>query len=147
MLRIPSIALFAALLVSSAALASAMEDRPYTEGPVTDITFIKVKPGMFDAYMKWIATERKQLLDEEIKAGIITGSKVYTCEAHNPSEADIVLAVTFANMAALDGLDAKESAIAEKIFGSRKKSNDAEIDRGKMRKILGTQLVREMILK
>jgi hypothetical protein len=124
-----------------------MEDRPYTEGPVTDITFIKVKPGMFDAYMKWIATERKQLLDEEKKAGIIIDAKVYVSEARSPSDADIVLAVTFANMAALDGLDAREDAVVEKVFGSEKKSNEAAVDRGKMREVLGSQIIRELVIK
>jgi hypothetical protein len=147
MIKALSPVLFGALVVLSAASASAMEDRPYTEGPVTELSFIKIKPGMFDAYMKWVATERKQLLDEEKKAGIIIDSKIYVSQARTPADADLVLAVTFQNMAALDGLDAREDAIMEKVFGSEQKSNAAAIDREKMREVLGTQLVRELVLK
>jgi hypothetical protein len=137
----------AVALVLPAALATAKESRPYTEGPVTQVSYVQVKPGMFDAYMKWIMTERKQLIDAEIKAGIITESKVYTAEAHNLNEADIILTETFPNMAALDGLTDRTDAIVETVFGSMQKSNDAVIDREKMRTVLGTQLIREMLPK
>ena len=147
MIKTASSVLLAALLVFSATRSSAMTDRPYTEGPVTVLSFIKIKPGMFDAYMKWVATDRKKLLDEEKKAGIIIDSRIYTSQARTPDDADLVLAATFANMAALDGLDDKEDAIVEKVFGSEQKSNDAAIDREKMRTVLGTQLIRELVLK
>jgi hypothetical protein len=147
MSRLTLSAVFAALLVSSASFVSAMTDRPYTEGPVTVLSFIKIKPGMFDAYMKWVATDRKKLLDEEKKAGIIIDSKIFTTQARTPDEADLVVTETFANMAALDGLDDKEDAIIEKVFGSEQKSNDAAVDREKMRTVLGTQLIRELVLK
>ncbi len=132
------------LLVSSAAMAA---DEPYTEGPVTEVSFIKVKPGMFEAYMKWVATERKQLMDEQKKAGIILDYKVYGAEAHNPNEADIILTITYKNMAALDNLGEKTEAIGNKVFGSQQKANEASISREQMRTVLGSQLIRELVLK
>jgi hypothetical protein len=132
------------LLVSGAALAS---DQPYSEGTVTEVSFIKVKPGMFDAYMKWVATERKQLMDEQKKAGIIVDYHVYAAEAHNPQEADIILTVTYKNMAALDNLDDKTEAIGNKVFGSQQKANEGTISREQMRTVLGSQLIRELVLK
>jgi len=50
-------------------------------------------------------------------------------------------------MAALDGLDDRESAVVEKVFGSEKKSNEAAVDRQKMREVLGSQLIRELVIK
>lgn len=132
------------LLVSSAAMAA---DAPFTEGPVTEVSFIKIKPGMFDAYMKWVATERKQLMDEQKKAGIILDYKVYGAEAHNPNEADLILTITYKNMAALDNLDEKTEAIGNKVFGSQQKANEASISREQMRTVLGSQLIRELVLK
>jgi hypothetical protein len=134
-------------MVLSANLVSAKEDRPYSDGPVTDVSFIRTKSGMFDEYMKWIATSRKQLMEEEKKAGIITDYKVYFVEPRNPGDPDIILCETFANMAAFDGLDDRLDAVTEKVEGSVKKSNEAAIDRDKLRTVLGSELIREMVLK
>jgi hypothetical protein len=132
------------LLVSSAAIAA---DQPYSEGTVTEVSYIKIKPGMFDAYMKWVATERKQLMEEQKKAGVILDYRVYGAEAHNPGEPDIILTVTYKNMAALDNLDDKTEAIGNKVFGSQAKANEGTISREAMRTVLGSQLIRELVLK
>jgi len=50
-------------------------------------------------------------------------------------------------MAALDGLDARTDPIAEKIFGSLEQSNAASAERGKMRSMVGSELIRELVLK
>jgi|CZKI01.1.fsa_nt_gi hypothetical protein len=50
-------------------------------------------------------------------------------------------------MAALDGLTEKYDAIAEKVEGSVTKSNQNEIDRGSLNDVLGSEIVREMVLK
>jgi hypothetical protein len=44
----PVVALLAALTSPAAAAA---QDRPYTEGPVVAVSYIRIKPGMFDKYM------------------------------------------------------------------------------------------------
>jgi len=131
----------------STTTASAMENRPYKEGPVTEVSFVKTKPGMFDAYMKWVATTRKQMIDEEKKAGIIIESKVFTVEPRHPGDPDVILTETFANMATLDGLDDRLDPIMEKVAGSVQKSNEAAVDREKLREVLGSELIREMVLK
>jgi hypothetical protein len=139
--------LVAAALVVSSAFVSAKDELPYVEGPVIEVSYIKIKPGMFDAYLKWLANDWKQLNDEYKKAGIILDAKVYSCTARSPHDADLVLTVTYKNMAALDNLDERTSAIDEKLWGSRQKANDATIDRGKMREVLGSELIRELVLK
>jgi len=51
------------LLVSFMAAASAQDAKPYKEGPVTQLSYIKIKPGRFDDYMKWLATsDRKSVV-------------------------------------------------------------------------------------
>lgn len=139
--------LVGAVLIASSALVSAKEALPYSEGSVVELSYIKVKPGMFDAYLKWLSTDWKQLNAELMKAGIILDAKVYSCTARNPHEADLVLAVTYKNMAALDNLDDRSEPIFEKFWSSREKANEAAIDREKMREVLGSELVRELVLK
>ena len=50
-------------------------------------------------------------------------------------------------MAAMDDLDAKTDPISEKIEGNLASQNKAYIERGKMRTVLGSQLIREAVLK
>ena len=46
--------LVAALALGCASSAWSQGDHAYTEGQVTTISYIKVKPGMFDAYMRYL---------------------------------------------------------------------------------------------
>jgi hypothetical protein len=126
--------------------ASAQEAKPYKEGQVTQLSYVKIKPGKFDDYMKWLATSYKQLMEANKKAGLIVGYAVYSAQARSPQEADLVLAVTYANMAALDRID-EADAVAAKIMGSNDAQSKAFADRGAMREVLGGELIRELVLK
>jgi hypothetical protein len=139
-------------LICAAALTMAggfamAQDLPYKEGSVMEVSFIKTKPGMFDAYMAWLFGDHKKEMEAMKKAGIITGYTVYAAQAHNPSDADVILTVTYKNMAALDNLDERTEAIDKEIFGSRDASNKAAISRESMREVLGAELIREMVSK
>lgn len=138
--------LLAAAMLLTASLATA-EERPYTDGPVTNVSYIKIKPGMFDAYMKWIATERKALMEEYKKAGLILGWKVYSAQARNPHEPDLILTITYKNWAAFDNLDDKQDAIAERMQGSSDKRNQMTIGREQMREVLGADTIQELVIK
>ncbi len=139
--------LAAALVVASSSIAIAEEARPYTEGPVVNVSYIKVKPGMFDAYMKWVATERKALMEEYKKAGLILDYRVYSTEARGPRDPDIILTVTYKNFAALDGIDDRQDAVAAKLIPTRQKGNEMAIARESMREVLGSETIRELVLK
>ena len=140
--------LIAALAMSSALAVAADEPRSYTEGPVSHISFIRVKPGMFDNYMKYLATTYKPLMEEYKKQGIILDYKIYQAnETHSNTEPDLILSITYKNMAAFDGLAEKTDPTAAKVFGSRQKQAESAISRESMRESLGDQFVRELILK
>jgi hypothetical protein len=126
--------------------ASAQDSPSYKDGPVTNVSYIKVKPGKFDEYMAYLATSYKSLMEENKKAGLILSYKVYAASPRTPREPDIILATTFANMAALDKSD-EGDAVATKVMGAPPVRNKKAIDREALREILGSELVREMILK
>jgi len=141
-------AVLVALLVTTAiSLAARAEDVPYTEGSVYDITFIRTKPGGEDAYIKFLSTTWKSLQEQAKSEGLIVSYKVISGAAANKDDWDLALVVEFKNMAALDGLDAKERALIEKMAGSSMKANEAATKRGEIREILGSKLCREIILK
>src|SRR5208283_3404326 len=137
----------AAVFLVTPRIAAAMSDRPYTDGPVSDVTFIRTKPGMFDDYMKWVATTLKATLEEGKKAGFIVGYKVFAVEPRNPGDPDVIISISYPNMAALDGINDKMDAVAEKVEGSVAQSNANAIDREKLRTVLGSELIQEMVLK
>jgi hypothetical protein len=140
--------LLAAALTLFSALAVAEDPRPYTEGAVTHVSFIRVKPGMFENYLKYLATTYKSLMDEYKKQGIILDYKVFNAtETHSQSEPNLILTVVYKNMAAFDGLTERTDPVAAKVFGTRQKQSEAAISREAMREQVGEQFVRELILK
>ena len=137
----------AALSLTATSTVLADDSKSYTEGPVTVVTAIRTKPGMFDAYMKWLDTTGKQIRDDQKKAGIILDYAVYSANPRSPHDPDLYMTITYKNMAALDGLDDRVEPLMKKIYASRDASNKASADRESLREILGTELIRKLELK
>lgn len=135
------------LLAPAVSLAQAADERAYTEGNVVVVSNIRTEPGQFDNYMKYLSTTYKALMDEYKKAGIVVDYGVYSTSPTNPSEPDLLLTVTYKNLGAMDNLDAKQDPIGKKVWGSLQASSQASADRGKMRKQLGTRMLRQLVLK
>jgi L-rhamnose mutarotase len=131
-------------VLANAAVAA---DRPYTEGTVSVVNSIRTEPGMFATYMKYLSTTYKQLMEENKKAGNIVDYAIYQATPRGPTDPDLYLIVTYKNMAALDGLSDRMDAIQEKIIGSQDVRDQQMIARGKMRTQLGSQMLRQLILK
>ena len=148
-MKLRFLAALAITALSMSAISSALADdsKSYTEGTVTEVTSIRTKPGMFDAYMKWLDTTAKQLREDEKKAGLIVDYAVYGAQPRSPHDPDIYLTITYKNMAALDGLSDRVEPILKKIWATRDAAAKAEVDRESMREILGTQLIRRLDLK
>jgi len=137
--------LFAFAVTSGIASAA---DRPYSEGPVSIVTSVKTAPGMNDTYMSWLQSNWKKSLEAQKAAGIVLGYAVYATQARSPSEPDLYLVVTYKNMATFDGLDDRVDPLMEKTFNStQQQMSQASIERGKMRTILGSEMIRELVLK
>jgi hypothetical protein len=140
---------FAATALSMSTISTALADdsKSYTEGTVMEVTSIRTKPGMFDAYMKWLDTTGKQLREDEKKAGIILDYAVYLVTPRSPQDPNVYLTITYKNMAALDGLEDRVEPFTKKIWASRDAAAKASADRESLREIIGTQLVRKLELK
>ena len=126
--------------------ASAADTKPFTDGPVTEVSYVKTKPGKFLAYMQYLDTTYKQIMEANKKAGLITDYAVYAATPRTPQDPDVILTVVYANMAALDKSD-EGDAVAEKIAGSMETQSKAAADRESLREVLGGELIRQMILK
>jgi hypothetical protein len=143
----PILLLIAAILTMSASVSRAQEDHAYTQGPVMIVSFVRTQPGMFEEYMRYLASTYKHLMDENKKQGIIVDYAVYQTLPRDANDADVVLTVTYKNMAAFDNLQARTDPAIKQAFGSLAKAASSLADREKMRKQLGSQQVRQLILK
>jgi len=136
----------AATLALTGAVALA-DDHPYTEGPVVNVASIRTEYGKFDDYMKYLDTTWKAEQEAAKKAGYIISYKVVAVQPRTEDDADIYLIITYKNWAALDGATAKGDAIAKQVEGTLAASNQSAVDRGKIRRVLGSFTGQELDLK
>ena len=110
------------------------------------ITYIKIEYGRFNDYSKWLTSTWKPTMEAKKKAGLIVDYKVFSVRPKSPDEPNVLLMLTYKNMAGLDKA-AEEEAVAEKIIGSAEVQDRARVERTEYRKVLGSELIRELILK
>src|ERR1700691_4766592 len=127
-------------------IARAQDDRAYTEGPVTDLSYLRVEYGRYEEYIDWLNSTWKPTMEATKKAGLISDYKVFRATPKSPDQPNIIFMITYKNMAALDkGVELE--AVAKKVIGSSEVQNKARVARSEYRKVLGTEYIRELILK
>jgi hypothetical protein len=120
------------------------QDKPYRDGTVWSVTMIKVKPGMFDSYMREVLPQRRKIMEEAKKSGLILSEKILAGSASGREDFDVLLMTEYKNFAALDGLEAKFDVIMQKIVGSEDKQVQTMAKRGEVREIMGEKLMQEL---
>jgi hypothetical protein len=120
--------------------------RQYTEGPVTLVQEIAVEYGHFEEYVDWLNSTWKPTMEATKKAGIIIDYKVFSSTPPSPDHPDIILWITYKNMAALDR-GVEEEEVAKKVICSTDCQNKARVGRNEYRKVLRREYIRELILK
>jgi hypothetical protein len=123
------------------------DGRDWNDGPVINVSSIRTVDGHFDDYMHWLATTYKKQQEAAKKAGLITSYRVIVIEPRGPNEPDILLVTEFKNWAALDHLGSKLDQISAQIEGSVEAAAKSEVDRAKIRTVLGSRTQQEAILK
>jgi len=126
---------------------AAASNAPYTEHSVWNITLVKTKAGLNDDYLRSIAQTLKGALEEEKKQGIIMDYKLLIGDASNRDDFNILVMVEYKNMAAFDGLREKTDPIMAKVIGGQDAQRQMAVKRLDVREILGTKIMREIILK
>jgi hypothetical protein len=145
---IKTIFLSMCLAASSLSLnARAQDERAYTEGPVTEVDYIGVEYGHFEEYIDWLNSTWKPTMEATKKAGLIIDYKVFRLTAKSPDQPNIILWITYKNAAAALDNGVELEAVAKKVIGSTEVQNKARVGRNEYRKVLGTELIRQLILK
>ncbi len=128
--------------------AHGQQARPYTEGPVVQVTDVKIMDGQFNNYMQYLQTRYKPVMEAQKKAGIILDYAIYNRQARSPEDGDMYLTVVYPSMAAFDGLEDRVEMVTREVSGqNRAQADKAFADRSTMRTILGSELIRRLEVK
>lgn len=140
------------LLIGSAAQSpvsaqAAASTRPYREGPVVSVSYLRTKPGMFDRYMEYLNGPYKTSLEAQKAAGLILDYAIYvSAETRNPGDHDVMLTTTYRNWAAFDGLADKAEAVANRTLKNTvQQRNEQFADRSAMREPIGGRTYQQLI--
>ena len=138
---------FAVVLLVAAISVFAQVNRPYHNGTVWNIAFIRIKPGMDTAYMNYLAGSWKAEQEAQKKDGNIVSYKVMSVEGHTASEWNLMLMTEYKNLATMEANEDKADAVAQRVIGNDEKQMQGYEDRSKIREVMGDRLAREIILE
>lgn len=125
----------------------AQVNRPFRNGTVWNIGFIRMKPGMETAYLNYLAGPWKANQEAAKKEGIILSYKVLTVEGHSPGEWNLMLMTEYKDLASLEANEDKADALAQKMVGNDEKQMQGYKDRAEIREVMGGRLAREIVLE
>jgi len=124
----------------------AQVSRPYRNGSVWDIGFIRMKPGMESAYLSYVATDWKKHQEELKKDGQIISYKVLTTESHGANDWNILLLTEYKDMATMEANEAKQDALYQRVTGNDEKQRQGYRERLEIREVMSNRFAREITL-
>ena len=125
----------------------AQVNRPYHNGAVWNIAFIRIKPGMDTAYLNYLAGPWKAEQEAQKKEGNILSYKVLSVEGHTPGEWNLMLMTEYKNLATMEANQEKAEAVVQKVIGNDEKQMQGYRERLEIREVMGDRLAREIILE
>lgn len=126
--------------------ARSQDVRQYTDGPVIEEDLIEVEYGHFEEYVDWLNSTWKPTMEALKKAGLVTDYHVFRATPNSPSQPNVILWIAFKNGTAALDKGAEIEDVAKKVICNTACQNKARVFRNQYRKVLGTQLIREIIL-
>jgi len=137
----------AVLILIAGISVFAQINRPYHNGSVWNIAFIRIKPGMDTAYMNYVATQWKAEQEAQKKDGNLLSYRVMSVEGHTPGEWNLMLMTEYTNLARMEADEDKAEAVAQKVVGNDAKQMQGYREREQIREVMGNRLAREIILE
>ena len=135
------------LVLTVSAVVVAQVKRPFRNGSVWSVSFIKMKPGMETAYLNYIAGDWKREQEALKKDGQILSYKVLTTEAHGSGDWNIMLMSEYKDLATMEANETKADNLAQTVSGNDEKQMQGYRDRLQIREVLETRLAREQVLE
>jgi hypothetical protein len=142
-----SLSLISVLVLIVGVSVYAQVNRPYRNGTVWDINFIRMKPGMETAYMNYLTGSWKKEQEAQKKEGLTLSYKVISVEGHTPGEFNLMLMTEYKDLASMEAGQDKADALLQQVVGNDEKQMQGYRDRADIREIIGNRLGREIVLE
>ena len=136
-----------ALVLSLSVVAYAQVNRPYRNGSVWTIGFIRMKPGMDTAYLNYIAGDWKREQEALKKDGQVISYKVLQTEAHGSADFKLMLMTEYKDLATYEKNLEKADALLQTVIGDDEKQRQGYRQRLEIREVLADRLARESVLE
>ena len=125
----------------------AQVNRPFKNGSVWSIGFIRMKPGMETAYLNYVAGDWKREQEALKKDGQIISYKVLQTEAHGSTDWNLMLMSEYKDLATYEKSLDKADALMQTVIGDDEKQRLGYRQRLEIREVLADRLVREIVLE
>lgn len=125
----------------------AQSDKPYSEGPVWQVQFIRTKPGMTDLYLKNLSEGWIKQMQAAKDAGYIMDYKVFEADPASENDWDLMLMYEIKNFAMLDGMSDKMEALMKKDGSNDQTIHTQAVSRNDLRILQGGRLTQELNFK
>jgi len=137
-----------AALVATGINTYAQAKRPYRNGSVWEMNFIRMKPGMESAYLTYLAGDWKKEHEAMKKEGLVLSYKVITSEGHTPGDWNVLLMTEYKDLATMEANAEKaESVVMSALATDEQKVRQGYKDRLEIRDIIGDRTAREIVLE
>jgi len=135
------------LALTVSVVVVAQVNRPFRNGSVWSISFIRMKPGMDTAYLAYVAGDWKREQEALKKDGQIISYKVITTEAHGSNDWNIMLMTEYKDLATREANEDKADSLAQTVIGNDEKQMQGYRDRLQIREVLDIRTAREIVLE
>ena len=119
----------------------------FTPGSVWEVTMIKIHPGMDPAYLEYLDTRLKKESDISIKGGFMKSYKILRSRDDDAGW-NMLIMREYESYASLEKNEEKaDEAIRQATGIDDQKGMQGYMDRSKVRDLVGTKTMRELILR
>jgi hypothetical protein len=118
--------------------------RPYAEGSVWSVQFMRTQPGTSKEYLRTLGGNWKPLMEEAKRREIIRDYRVLISPQGHREDWDVMLVVEVADMSVLDGYNDRMEEVLEQMSGGSAGCADLQDMHGRPPDLMGMKLVREI---
>ena len=141
------VGLLVALVLALSVVAFAQVNRPYRNGTVWSVAYIRMKPGMETAYLTYIAGDWKREQEAFKKDGQIISYKILQTEPHGSTDFNLMLMTEYKDLATYEKNLEKADALLQTVIGNDEKQRQGYRDRLEIREVLAERMAREIVLE
>ncbi len=135
------------LLLTLSVVVFAQVSRPYRNGTVWNVGFIRMKPGMDTSYLNYVAGDWKREQEALKKDGQIISYKVLQTEAHGSTDWNLMLMTEYKDLATYEKNLSKADDLLQTVIGNDEKQMQGYRDRLEIREVMADRMAREIVLE